>query len=287
MTLREFVETYIPRQLQLSRDYTGPRGWVHLCNTVLRRLESERLIPATQLKETGVEVQDARWLTLPSDYRGGLRVLDPVYEGGGVEVTHRYTIVNGKAKLDDTVYADEEPEAFALTNGGTGSVEIDDAAAVENEYEGKLLVLQDGAGDGDGIMIGKHPAAAGGVTVLNFLHERATVAGSTSAYVTEMYVLLRYMAVFASVASSTSSVPLDARFSNVLANGLCYLAESVDSDARKQYRDEFEFDMGVLRNEIFTPTAEQARPKPRPMAGLECGDYPTRGFVGDENAWME
>ena len=33
--------------------------------------------------------------------------------------------------------------------------------------------MKDGAGSGDGIIIGKHPAADGGVTVLNFLHELA------------------------------------------------------------------------------------------------------------------
>lgn len=290
--LNTFIADRIPRDIQQARtDYAGPRGWVSLCNQVLRRLENEGLITLTQLKETGIEVTDSYWIDLPSDYRGDLEIYMPGYDDYNMQKALPFSIINKKIKLETAFSKDDDPDTFTLSAGGLTSIKANDTDAVANEWEGYLLVLTNGTYSGDTVIIGEHAAATGGLTTLDFLHHRTTsISDSTAGYLTGMYLMIRYMAQFAGVSAYNSDIPVDTRFENVLINGMCYLAKPVTSDERKAYRQEFENDIQLLKEEIFTPTPEQARPINRSMAALEdCSNYYVTHseFVGDENAWAE
>jgi hypothetical protein len=290
-TLSSFVSSNIPVDIQQGRDFSGSRGWITLVNQLLRRLENEGLITLTQRKETGVEVDNSYWITLPSDYRSELEIIVPGYDSCNYKVTLPFAVLNGKVKLDEPFSKNESPYVFTLSSGGISSVIIDDSDAVEDEWEGYLLKLSNGTYSGDGILIGEHEAASSGYTTLNFLHQRSTnILTSTSGYLTDAFLQLRYMAQFVGLTSSGDTIPVDSRFDNVLINGLCYMAKPVGSDERIIFRQEFENDIQLLKNEIFTPTPEQARPVNRSMAALEdCSNFSNNHteFVGDQNAWLE
>jgi hypothetical protein len=281
--LNDFIDDRIPKDVALGRDYAGGRGWISLCNIILRRLENEGLIQLTQKKEVGVEVSNDRYVAIPSDYRSDLEIFSPVKFDG-----IPFEIVNGLIRLDGAFSKKEDPDTFVLSLGTALGVSINDTDAVEDEWNGWLLVLTNGTYSGDTAVIGQHPAASVGVTALNFLFPRSTsVVTSTAGYLTDAYLRMRYMAAFTGLTAYTDDIPVDERYENVLINGLCYLSKPVDSKERKAYRAEFENDLDLLKDEIFTPTPEQARPSPRSMPALEdCSTYPrNRGtFVGDENA---
>jgi hypothetical protein len=289
--LNTFIEANVPKDVTQVRDYAGARGWVALCNQILRRLENEGLIRLTQLKEVGIEVADGYWINIPSDYRGNLEIYMPGYEDYNMEKGLPFSIVNNRIKLEDSFSKDEAPDTFTLSSGGLTSIKINDTDAAANEWEGYLLALTNGTYSGDSIIIGEHSAASAGLTTLNFLHSRSTsIVTSTTGYLTEMYLMMRYMAQLTPVTAYNSTLPVDDRFNNVLINGFCYLSKPVTSDERKAYRVEFENDIELLRDEIFTPTPDQARPINRSMAALEeCSGFSGNHneFVGDQNAWLE
>jgi hypothetical protein len=289
--LNAFIAANIPVEVAQGRDYAGARGWIALGNQLLRRLEGEGIIRFTQLKEIGVEVTDGYYITLPSDYRSDLEIIVPGYDDYNMQKELPFSIVNQKIKLENAFSKDDAPDTFTLSSGGLTSIAINDTDAAANEWEGDLLVLTNGTYSGDCIIIGEHSAASAGLTTLNFLNSRTTsIVTSTTGYLTEMYLLMRYMAQFTQLSALNSTLPVDDRFTNILINGFCYLSKPVGSDERKAYRDEFEYDLQLLKNEIFTPTPEQARPVNRSMAALEdCSNFSSNHdeFVGDENAWLE
>ena len=288
--LNTFIAANVPVQVTGMRDYTGARGWIALCNQILRRLESESLIRLSQYKEVGVEVTDGYWITIPSDYRNDLQIFVPGNDDYKQEKGLPFSIVNGKIKLESAFSKDDDPDTFTLSSGGTSSVVIDDDDAAANQWEEYLLVLTDGTYSGDSIVIGEHSAAAAGLTTLNFLHTRLTsISTSTAGYLTQMYLLMRYMAQFTGLTAADDELPVDDRFANVFINGFCYLSKPVNTEERAAYRAEFENDIELLKLEIFTPTPEQARPINRSMAALEnCRGYLDKHntFVGDEDAWL-
>lgn len=286
--LNTFISNNIPREVQQGRDYTGPCGWIYLCNQLLRRLETEGIISLTQRIETGAEVWNSSWITIPSDYRSEMEIYR--YTALDTKINIPFQFIQGKIKVDDDIDNDDDPEEFILSSGGTTSVKINDDDAVENQWENWLLVLTNGTYSGDSIIIGEHDEASAGYTTLNFLHTRSTsILDSTSGYLTQMYVMLRYMATFTGLSAYDSDIPVDPRYEDVLINGLCYLAKPVGSDERNNYRAEFENDLQLLKNEIFTPTPDQARPIGRDMAALSGFDQVSGKhdeFVGDLDAWM-
>jgi hypothetical protein len=289
--LNTFIDTRLPADVTQCRDYVGGRGWVSLCNQVLRRLENEGLIRLTQFKEAGVEVVDGYWINFPSDYRNGLELRIPGFGDPDDWTNIPFSEVNGRIKLNEAFGRSDAPDTFTLSAGGLTSIAANDADAVADQWKDYLLVLTNGTYSGDQIIIGEHDAATAGVVTLNFLHPRLTsIVTSTTGYLTNMYLMIRYMAQFNPVTAASSDIPVDARFENVLINGLCYLSKPVTSDERKAYRQEFENDIELLKAEIFTPTPDQARPVNRSMAALEdCSGYTSthNSFVGDENAWAE
>lgn len=284
--LNTFVERHIPNDLRLGRDFTGPRGWVFLMNQVLRRLETEGLISFTQIKETGVEISNDFWITAPSDLRKPISVYyPPMNDAEEARRIYAFEMVNGKIKLIEPFYKKTAPDTFILSAGGLTSVKINDTDAVADEWERYLLVLTNGTYSGDQIIIGQHSAASAGLTTLDFLHARTTsISTSTSGYLTDEFLMLRYMATFAGLSAAGDTIPVDAKYEMALITGLCYLAKPIGSKERGSYREEFEYELDVLGREQNTPSPDQARPLPRPMAAFEdCSSFETKHdeFVGE------
>lgn len=288
--LNTFVYRHIPISLRQRRDYTGPEGWCWLGNQILRRFEREGLIELQQLKEVGVLVSNDFWITLPSDFRKVDEIYYPGLEDYKPKRNVGHEIVNGKIKIDSAISIDEDDiDTFTLSSGDTDSVVINDDDAQENQWEGSLLVLTNGTYSGDCIVIGEHDAASGGTTTLNFLHTRSTsISDSTAGYLTDDYAVLKYWGTFTPFSAEDDEIPIDDRFEDAIVFGLCYLACPIDDERRKMYKTEFEEEIDRLKAEQFTPTPDQARPVPRPMAGLEnCDAFPYRyqeEFVGDLDA---
>lgn len=276
--LKAFVESNIPMDLRTARSFTGNRGWVSLANQLLRRLEMEGLVRLTQRKEIGVEVLEDYWITPPSDFRTAIGIYYPPLSDH-VQSGRRYpyTIINGKIKLTEPFSKKDTVEEVTLESGTDSQVLVDDDSIEEDQYNRNLLVLTDGTYEDDGIIIGKHDAsdAVTGKATLPFVHKRATsIADSTTGYLTDMYLMLQYMATFTGLTAETDEIPVDPRFDTCLISGLCYLATHIGSDDRAKFRDEFEYDLDVLGREEFTPSPDQARPLPRSMAGFEdCSNF--------------
>jgi hypothetical protein len=273
----------------MSRDTDGPDGWASRCNVVLRRLASEGLIRLTAEKESGAEVSNSYWIDLPSDYHSGLTVYDPQFDGTEPERGITHSIINGKIKLTREYSTDDDPDTFTLSAGSTTAVTIDDDDAEEDEYEGKLLVVSDGAAAGLTFVLGEHDAASGGFTTLNLLHSSATsLADATSGYIVSDFLMLRYMAKATTLTTADDVLPVADQCFNALAAGLRFMTASPDSKERNTLRQEYEYEVDLLSNEVLSPDEEQARPQARPMAGLEnCSNLYSSGFVGDEDAWLE
>ncbi len=284
-TLAQFCERYVPRVMRESRDYTGPQGWVWLMNQLLRRMEAEGLVELTQRKETGVLIHDDYWITLPSDFRRVESIVFPGLREYKPERDIGWEIINGKIRIDTPIDLDDDDTfAFTLSEGGLSSVKINDTDAAANFWEENLLVLTNGTYSGDCIIIGEHAAASAGLTTLNFLHTRATsISTSTTGYLTANYALLKYFATFTGLAASSDTLPVDDKYSSFLFAGLCYLAKPVGSEERDKFREEFEFEIDILKREQNTQTPDQMRPDPRPMAGLEnCDDFPYSNIFEDD-----
>ena len=276
--LNVFVERNIPNDLRTGRDFTGSRGWVHLMNRLLRRLESEGLVKLTQKREVGVEVFDDYWITPPKDFRRAVGIYyPPLFNHNESERRYNYTVINGRIKLNEPFLRKTSVEDVDLEDGTDSEVKVDDDAIVANQFKRNLLVLADGTYKDDGIIIGKHDASNEdtGKATLPFLHKRATsIADSTAGYLTDVYLMLQYTATFTGLTLHTDDIPVDPRFDTCLIAGLSYLATHISSEDRPKYRDEFEFELDVLGREEFTPSPDQARPLPRSMAGFEnCSGF--------------
>jgi len=283
MTLSSFITTYIPRELALGRDYTGPAGWVPLANRVLQRFEMERIISLTQARETPVLVERGRWISIPSDF-----LSDPaLYTSEEESVSFR--IVNEMIRTDLMFDEVDTGSEFTLSDGSTSGVTINDDDATEDQYTDSALILTDGTYQGDAILVAGNTESVAGFSNLTFANIRATVASSTAGYITDEYLMLRYKARFTGLTTSSSTLPVSEEFYDALALGLSYYACPIAADDRTAYRDEYEFAVGVLRSLKRTPSPEQARRSPIPLVSFNTPSVYSEKhnkFMGDSDAWL-
>ena len=276
--LNVFVEQNIPNDLRHGRSFTGPRGWVHLMNQLLRRIESEGLVRLTQKRECGVEVFEDYWITPPRDFRRAISVYyPPLHDHAKSDRIYNYEVVNGKIKLREPFLRKTTVFEVDLLESDDERVVVANGSVTADQFNKNILVLQDGEYAGDTILIGRHGASdpVTGEAFVPFLHKRNTgYLGSSVGYFTDVYLVLRYMATFTGLTAHDDEIPVDPRFDTCLIAGLCYLAKQIGSADRREYREEFEYELDVLGGEEFTPSPDQARAEPRPMAAFEdCSGF--------------
>lgn len=286
MLLNAFVAANVPSGIRGSRDFTGDRGWIYIGNQLLRLLESRGLFQFGRKKETGVEVDDEYWITIPSD----LRTVDRIYYRPSIEYTekeHRYQheIVNGKIKLWTPFDKKASPDSFTLSDGSTTTIKINDADATADLWNDYLLKLTDGTYSGDFIIISDTAAADGGTAVLTFLHTQDNTIDSTTGYLTDEFLMLRYIATYTDMSAANSEIPLDDMYESIFENWFCYKALAITDKRRAAYKKEFEEELDRLEDEQYTPTPDQARPEGRSLPGLEdCTAYGDADseYIGDD-----
>jgi hypothetical protein len=285
-TIAAFVASNIPVSLRHTRDFTGDRGWISLGNQIIKRLQTEGLFDLDRKVETGVEVRDSYWITIPTDCVEPIEIYFPALDDyTEMDRKYRFDIVNGKIKIDVPFDDDTDPDTFTLSAGSTTQITINDDNASADEWENYILVPTNGTYRTP-LVIGEHAAATGGVTVLDFMHTQDAAIDSTAGYLTQQYLMLVYRKRYAPLTLSTSEIPINSELEDVLTWGMCMLATPVtDKQNFKMYHDLFEQALQNHMNLAFTPTPDQARPRPRSMAGLEnCDIYDRNSFeyIGEE-----
>lgn len=273
MQLNTFVASYLPNDIRYTRDYTGDRGWIHLVNLLLRKLEQNKMFHLGRKKEIGVEVDEDYWITLPSDYRSLVEIYYPP-SAHYTEKEYKYPaeIVNGKLKLYVPFDKDADPDAFTLSAGSTTTIKANDTDATADIWKDFLLVLTDGTYSGDTIFIISNTDVSGGTTTLTFLHTQDNTIDSTAGYLTDTFLMMKYMAQYTDMTSASGEIPIDDNYETLLRNFLCLEAIPVGDKRRKEYKEDFENDWEEAENENFTPTPDQARPMARSLPGYENCD---------------
>lgn len=284
--LNTFIAAHVPQTVRGSRDFTGDRGWIYIGNQLLRLLESRGLFQFGRKKETGVEVDDNYWITIPSD----LRTVDRIYYPPSIhysekEYRYKHSIVNGKIKLWAPFDKKASPDTFTLSSGSTTQITINDADCTADLWNDYLLKLTNGTYSGDFIIIGDTAAAGGGVAVLDFLHTQDNTIDSTTGYLTDEYLMLRYNAIYTDFAAANTEIPLDAMYESIFENWFCFKALSHSDKRRAGYKKEFYEDLEMLETEQYTPTPDQVRPEGRSLPGYEpCDEYEDADsdYIGDD-----
>lgn len=272
MQLNTFVQNYLDAHARLERDFTGPRGWVRLTNLVLKKYERMGWFSLDRRKEIGVEVQDEYWITIPSDCRIPERIfVPPLDDYRQMDREYQFDIVNSKIKMKTPFDKKASPDSFTLSNWAADGVSINDDDGTEDQYKDWLLVVSNGDLSGTGIVVASNTAAAGGLTALSFYHDHGSAAStSTAGYMTDYYLMFRYMATFTGLTSQTDEIPIDDRFEDVLAQSLKVARKSrKDSDFKIEY-DLEQVMIEEVNNELFD-LSEGTRIRPRLLPGLESG----------------
>jgi hypothetical protein len=276
MQLSTFIATYISNDYRTGRDFLGARGWIALTNIILKRFEQKGFFSLDRVLEVGVEVDNDRWISLPSDYRKGIEIYNPLYP----EQKFRYEIVNGKIKLlDKIVTKDPAPVSFTLSSFVAGSVAINDTDAVEDQWKDYLLVAST-----KNAVVASNTAVSAGLSTLTFLHNVSVTAPMpTSGYLTQQYLMLKYEKSFTGLTSHADEIPVDDKFEEVIAQAL--IIEVVDKRS-KGFANEYAVYKDMIsdfEDDQFTPDPGSARPKARFLAGYsDCTKYEDSEYIGDE-----
>jgi len=285
MQLNDFIQAYLTSSARLERDFTGARGWINLTNLVLKRYESYGWFSLDRRKEVGVEVNNSYWITIPSDMRQAEQIFcPPLSHYSQSDRKFQYEIVNGKIKMKTPFDKKADPETFVLSGWSADSVLISDVDAEESEYKDWLLVVTDGNLSGKNILIADNQESSGVETELSFYHSVGSLAATSAAgYMTDQYLMFRYMAKFTGMTSHTEEIPINDTFEYVLAQSL--LVESM-SKSDKSFKIQWDLEQKMIDDincELFTPD-EGTRIRPRKLPGLD-GSINTRPddfeYIGD------
>ena len=292
-TLATFVTNNMPKDMQARiTDYSGPRGWAFIGNMILRNLEAKKLFSLDQVKEVGIEVVNHHWITLPSDFRSVIDIKLPIQSDGendmdDEQISFGYSFTNGKIKLDRPYDKEASPSSFTLSAWATTGVSINDTDAVADQWNDYLLACTNGDLSGSKFIISDSAAVAGGVAALTFLHATGPASSTTSTgYLTQTYLMLKYMARYTGLATSSSVIPIDEKYWNALIFGMLWLATPKSDQKKNDYEKDYLNEINTLECELCTPTEDQARPRARSMAAFEnipkddtFPVYPPEGYL--------
>lgn len=275
MNLNTFVLNYLDKQTQATRDFTGPRGWVFLTNIILRDLESRGFFSLNQEKEVGIEVNSSYWITIPTDLRTVKKIFVPNSVSGhgdqdAEEQKFGFSYANGMIRLNNPVGKNTSPTAAVLSSWTTTTVNIVDTSSVADAYQDDLLVVTNGDASGITRYIASSSVSDGTYVTLTFSNPLAAApATSTAGYITDEFLMLRYMASFTVMSAYTDALPFLDRFQNVLVAGLYMLSLTRGSDQYAKYQTDYENAINTVGLTEFTPSPDQARPRPRVMPGYQ------------------
>jgi hypothetical protein len=277
MILTTFVANYVPLDIRQSRDFTGPRGWCHLMNLLLARLEKEGVARLDRIVEVPLytfEQNDEWFAKLPLDFRKA----EEVYVFGDRADKRDFEILQGKIRLledyDELTLQTPATAPLYWTNLGTGTTQATcyrgaDESATWGDGEAAILMTT-GSNINETRLITTATYTAGpGPAADNFINWDSNHPLTVALAATEQFkrlrdfLMLRYFARYKLLTAHTDEIPVDDKYEDVLANGLTYMALTPTDKRRAAYRQEFEESLGLLGSDIFTPSEEEARSQGR------------------------
>ena len=278
--LNDFMAAYIPREFRATRDYIGDRGWMHLMNLLLKKIERNKLFNLSKRREGGVEVHDDYWIYPPADCRTVLKIWDPEYPE---KVFYPFEIVEGRIKIYTKYEKNDDVDSFTLSSGASLGITIDDDDATTDLWENYLLVLEDGIYYRNGIIIKSNGFSEGGVCVLTFLHEQPKTVDSTDGYLTPLgtYLMIKYRSTFTPISAYNDEIPIDDKYEDLAVNWLCKESIPVEDKRQKIYEKRFKEDWDEAVVEHGTPTPDQARVDPTLWPEVDINDA-THEWTGDD-----
>jgi hypothetical protein len=275
MQLNNFVAAYVEKGFQSIRDYTGAKGWVHIGNMVLRNWVNRGYITYSNVKEVGIEVSRGFWINIPSDCSEIQKISFPISGDGtddpeNYDKTYRWEIVNGKIKLAEWFDKKASPDAFTLSSWLTTGVSINDADATADLWNNYLLVVTNGDVSGQSMLIATTAVAAGGKSALTFeLPLASAPATSTAGYLTDEYLMLKYLSDFTALSSETSTLPFESKFFPAFAAALNLNCVSRTAKEYAAYLKEYQDAIAELECNLCTPSEDDGRVKPRSLPGYQ------------------
>ena len=269
--LNTFVANYIPKGLRHTRDFTGDRGWVHIGNQVIKRLEAEGFLPRDRVFEIPVWIDNDYWpnqIRVPGDFKRALGI----YEYDDTARHYEWEWLNGQLRLredyEDTALVDSTVRQVTSDTLTTYTT-ISDTGATADDWLGKATLnigLSPGVNNFDVECRLIYKSTVGSPNYSTIYWKKAlptAVANGDYIYLLKDFLMLRYEAVYALLTAENSEIPLDIDLETVMASGMIALASVPGSKERKQAERDFEQDIDNAGKAHFTPSVEQARPKGR------------------------
>ncbi len=269
MQLNNWMAQYMPQAYRGIRDFESGDGWVGSLNLLLKKLERNKLFETTKRKERGVEVDSDYWITPPSD----LRELFKIYNPYNKKQFYSWEYLNGKIRIDRKVTKEASPDTFTLSDGTTTTIKINDADATADLWNEYLLVLTDGTYSGDTIIIHDTAAADGGTSVLTFRHAQSGAIDSTTGYLTNDYVMMKYKSTFTQISTYSGEIPLDDKYEGELLKYWFEMDSLAVTDKKFNIiKALFEEVFDEIKKEQRTATPDQFRSDPIQWPGFAMSD---------------
>ena len=272
MTLTQFVQSYVSKNLQLQTDYIGPQGWLSLAQLALHDLESRGLFNLDRKKRKGVEVSYGYWIALPSDLRNIVSLRNP----NDLSVNFGYQILSGKIKIDRRFGSDETPRQQLLSNWNISdnsvmALDVATGTAQSGRFDNQLLVCTDGDQGGLPFIIEKTVAQEDGTNCL-YLEQAVTQSSSANGSIVNTYLILEYMAKFNALGSASDTIPVLDIYTEVLLEGILSRLFTQAREDRVEHQQRYEFLIATLLADQSDQGEEQMRARPTMMSAYDQGD---------------
>ncbi|HUX58629.1 MAG TPA: hypothetical protein VMV77_16785 [Bacteroidales bacterium] len=247
--------------------------WIVWMNELLEALAGEGFLMPSIDHETGVVVEDDVWIDKPD----GMRTIGKIYNPAEPLMHYQYKEVENKIKLLNVeIDENDDPDtADAFQNYALGSIDVDIAAADEDDFKDYLLVIDGGTETGKTIIIKSNDAAALGYTKLYFRHDLSTVldaAKITSCYLVSetYYVIIEHSGSYDDITAIGDEVPIDDKYEKRITKAwLRFKVEEATLSTSKEtiyYSKQFDrvlFDLKAERRGL------PGRPQPRYSPGFD------------------
>lgn len=281
--LNDFIKAYIPQDLRGTRDFADDRGWINLINLLLKKIDRNNLFKLSRTIERGVVPSEDYWITKPTDLRAVIKIWDP---DNPTRDMYTYQMLWDKIKLDRAFTAEEDPDAYIISNILPGppyrtiTVSIDDADSDEDEYIDWLMMPTDGTYKDDGVLI-NDSADVGAVTQLAFRHSQPADFDSGNCYMTQTYLMMKYYQKFSPMTAYDEEIPINDDYEDLARYWLCKESLRVNDKRRKAYEELFKNDWDEAVVEHQTPSPDQARVPPVNYPQVNYSDDSTFDWTGE------
>jgi hypothetical protein len=191
--------------------------FVSWLNDLLEELQERGFLPSLT-KETGVLVQNKRWLTKPANYLELIKVYDPEDETNELrveDVENKFKLLD--VELEDEDSADQITSASFGTYGadGVSCVDLVSSAYIKDYFENYLFLITAGTLADTSLVVHENDAAVNpGGTHIHFLHALSAALSGTKVTAARLvppqyYVMMKYRALITAITAIGDEVPIE------------------------------------------------------------------------------